>query len=197
MIIGLTGGIASGKSTVSGMLEDLGAVIIDADKIARQIVEPHQPVWRELRKLFGEDIFFADGTLNRKKLGAIIFTDEEKRQQLNQLMHPAIRAEMIQLRDEAEAEGRELIVLDIPLLFESQLEHMVEKILVVYVSEQVQRERLIARDKVDEGEAQRKMSSQMSIELKKDKGHAYINNEGSRAETKKQLVDIIHEWSRE
>jgi dephospho-CoA kinase len=194
MIIGLTGGIASGKSTVSGMLQNLGAVIIDADKIAREVVKPHQPTWFEIRERFGEDIFYEDGQLNREKLGAIIFNDGQARTDLNSIIHPAIREKMLQQKEKALEQEIEIIVLDIPLLFESELEHMVEKVLVVYVPEEIQKNRLILRDQVSEEIALQKMSSQLSIEQKKDKGHAYIDNSGSLDETRKQLEQVIQKW---
>jgi dephospho-CoA kinase len=197
MIIGLTGGIASGKSTVSGMLQDLGAVIIDADKIARQVVEPNQPTWHKIKHRFGEDVFYQDGELDRKKLGAIIFKDGQARTDLNAIIHPAIRERMRQQKEHAQREGIELIVMDIPLLFESELEYMVEKILVVYVPEEIQKNRLMLRDEIDEKLALQKMSSQLSIEQKKDKGHAFINNSGSLSDTKKQLENIIQKWRTE
>lgn len=197
MIIGLTGGIASGKSTVSGMLQDLGAVIIDADKIAREVVEPNQPTWHKIKQRFGEDIFHQDGQLDRKKLGAIIFKDGQARTDLNAIIHPAIRERMRQQKEKAQREGIELIVMDIPLLFESELEYMVEKILVVYVPEEIQKDRLMLRDQIDEKLALQKMSSQLSIEHKKDKGHAFINNSGSLTETRNQLEHIIQKWRTE
>jgi dephospho-CoA kinase len=197
MIIGLTGGIASGKSTVSGMLQDLGAVIIDADKIAREVVEPDQPTWHKIKQRFGEDIFYQDGQLDRKKLGAIIFKDGQARTDLNAIIHPAIRERMRQQKEKVQREGIELIVMDIPLLFESELEYMVEKILVVYIPEEIQKDRLMLRDQIDEKLALQKMSSQLSIEHKKDKGHAFINNSGSLTETRKQLEHIIQKWRTE
>lgn len=197
MIIGLTGGIASGKSTVSGMLKGLGAVIIDADKIARQVVEPNQPTWHKIKQRFGEEIFHPNGQLDRKKLGAIIFKDGQARTDLNALIHPAIRESMKQQKEKAQRQGIELIVMDIPLLFESELEYMVEKILVVYVPEEIQKDRLMLRDQIDEKIALQKMSSQLSIEQKKAKGHAFIDNSGSLMKTKKQLEHIIRKWRTE
>lgn len=197
MIIGLTGGIASGKSTVSRLLFDLGAVIIDADKIAREVVEPHQPTWFHIREEFGPSVFHDDGQLNRTKLGEIIFANGQARVRLNALIHPAIRARMAERRDQALADGVELIVLDIPLLFESELEHMVEKVLVVYVPVEIQKRRLMKRDQIDEEMADKKIGSQIPIELKKEKGHAFIDNSGSIEETKKQLEKILEQWRQE
>lgn len=197
MIIGLTGGIASGKSTVSRMLRDLGAEIIDADKVAREVVEPDQPTWVKIKERFGTDIFFEDGQLNRQKLGAIIFKDGQARADLNAIIHPAIRKRMNEQKEKALIQGIELIVMDIPLLFESELEHMVQKVLVVYVPETIQKTRLMLRDQINEDTALQKMKSQISIEQKKNLGHAYIDNSGSQEETKFQLERIIEQWRAE
>lgn len=197
MIIGLTGGIASGKSTVSRMLNDLGAEIIDADKVAREVVEPNQPTWANIKLRFGEDILYENGQLNRQKLGAIIFNDGQARTDLNAIIHPAIRKRMNEQKEKALKQGIELIVMDIPLLFESELEHMVEKVLVVYVPEAIQKTRLMHRDQIDEATALQKMKSQISIEKKKEKGHAFIDNSGTQEETKTQLERIIQQWRTE
>jgi len=197
MIIGLTGGIASGKSTVSRLLDSLGAIIIDADKIAREVVEPGEKTWHRLKEAFGQDIFYDDGKLNRPKLGEIIFSDGQAREKLNSIIHPAIRARMVEMRDQAVREGEELVVLDIPLLFESKLEYMVEKILVVYVPEEIQLQRLMSRDGIDRETALKKMKSQMPIEQKRILGDACINNSGTIEETKAQLLKIIKQWRQE
>lgn len=197
MIIGLTGGIATGKSTVANMLKKYGACIIDADKIARQVVEPNQPAWHKIRKRFGEEVFLENGHLDRAALGAIIFADKEARKELNRIVHPEIRRIMEEQKEKAIKEGFEWIVLDIPLLFENKLEYMVEKILVVYVPEHIQKERLMARDKISAHQAEQKMMSQLSIEEKKNKGHAYIDNSGTMAETEAQVLKILKEWSKE
>ncbi|MDQ0337840.1 dephospho-CoA kinase [Caldalkalibacillus uzonensis] len=194
MVIGLTGGIASGKSTVSRMLADLGAVLIDADKIARKVVEPGQPAWQQIKEVFGEEVLKADGRLDRAKLAKIIFHDPEQRRRLNGIVHPAIRKKMLEEKEAALNRGQDLIVMDIPLLFESELEHMVDKILVVYVPQEVQIQRLMERDQIDRDYALQKIGSQMPLETKKEKGHAYIDNSGSRDETRAQLVRILQEW---
>jgi dephospho-CoA kinase len=197
MIVGLTGGIASGKSTVSRMLLALGAVIIDADLIAREVVAPGQPTLEAIRDSFGQNIILEDGSLDRQKLGAVIFNDGQARTKLNLIIHPAIRKRMTELKEEAIVKGEELIVLDIPLLFESELHYMVEKILVVYVPEHIQKKRLMSRDQIAENEAMSRIRSQMSIEQKKNKGHAFIDNSGSYEETQEQLALIIKQWKRE
>lgn len=194
MIIGLTGGISSGKSTVSRMLKDLGAVIIDADQIAREVVKPSSSTLRQIREQFGASILLPNGELDRQALGQIVFNDQGARLRLNAIIHPAIRAEMIRQKEEAVLQNQQLIVLDIPLLFESKLEHMVEKILVVYVPEEYQLARLMKRDGIDEQTAWSRIRSQIPIEEKKLKGHAYIDNSGSLEETKAQLKNILADW---
>ena len=153
MIIGLTGSIASGKSTVSTMLKRKGFPIVDADEIARQVVEPGSPVLQEISRVFGESVLQADGSLNRVKLGEIIFNDEEMRQKLNSIIHPAIRQEMLRQKDEWLAGGANTVIMDIPLLFESKLQSFVDTIIVVSVTPEIQKERLIARNVLSEEEA--------------------------------------------
>lgn len=197
MVIGLTGSIASGKSTVSGILRELGAIIIDADLIAREVVEPGSDTLGKIVQAFGTDIITATGHLDRKKLGSLIFQDQSLRTKLNEIIHPAIRQEMLQQRDAAIAAEKELIILDIPLLFESKLEHFVEKILVVYVPEEIQLQRLMERDRISYDEARLKINSQIPMSEKRDKGHAFIDNSGTIDETKQQVIKIINDWKKE
>ena len=136
--IGLTGSIASGKSAVAKMIQSYGLPIVDADIVARQVVEPGSPTLKKIAETFGQDVIAADGSMDRAKVGSIIFHDEAMRKQLNGIIHPAIREEMIRQRDEFISYGEKNVFMDIPLLFESKLEHFVEKIIVVSVSEEVQ-----------------------------------------------------------
>jgi dephospho-CoA kinase len=197
MVIGLTGGIASGKSTVSNILRELGAFIIDADAIAREVVAPGSPVLQKIVERFGPKVIQADGTLYRQRLGEIIFSDAEARKDLNRIIHPAIRKEMMVRRDVAIVNGEDLIVLDIPLLFESELEYMIDKVLVVYVPYAIQLERLMQRDGIDEALAIKKISSQIPLEEKKELGNAYIDNSKSVEETRAQLTKLIVKWRQE
>ena len=200
MIIGLTGGIASGKSTVAKMMADLGAKIIDADQVARQVVEPGEPTLHKIVDRFGEEILHADGTLDRKKLGNIVFRDQTARMDLNQIIHPAIRTQMKKQLDDALQSGEKCIVMDIPLLFESERskrEYPLDKILVVYVPEPIQIKRLMDRDGIDETLARQKINSQIPMEEKKDMGDAYIDNSGTLESTKKQLLSILKQWREE
>ncbi len=192
MKIGLTGGIACGKSTVSDMLVKYGARLIDADQVAREIVAPHHAVWHQIVEHFGADIVLPSGQLDRKKLGTLIFQNPEARQYLNDLMHPPIRA-LIRSRIEAYAhtDPEQLIVVAIPLLYESGLEPDYDEVMVVYVPPIQQMERLMARDQLTLDQAQQRIQAQMPIDLKKERADSVIDNQGSLADTEKQVVDWL------
>ncbi|GEN32631.1 dephospho-CoA kinase [Aneurinibacillus danicus] len=191
MVIGLTGGIACGKSTVSRMLAERGARIIDADIIAREVVRPGEEAWSLIVERFGRDILLANEELDRVKLGAIVFADEQARLDLNAIVHPAVRARMRQLMKEAREESIALIVMDIPLLYESKLEYMVEKVVVVYCTAEQQLKRLMERNGYDEEEAMRRIASQMSIEEKKSRADYVIDNSGTFTETEEQVDELV------
>lgn len=191
MIIGLTGGIACGKSTVSRMLAERDARIIDADLIAREVVRPGEEAWSLVVERFGRDILLANDELDRAKLGSLVFSDEQARLDLNAIVHPAIRGRMRQLTKEAQEEGIALIVLDIPLLYESKLEYMVEKVVVVYCTVNLQLERLMKRNGFDEEEARRRIASQMSIEDKRLRADYVIDNSGTLTETEQQVDELV------
>ncbi|MEW9698401.1 dephospho-CoA kinase [Paenibacillus sp. SI8] len=189
MNIGLTGGIACGKSTVSAMLVSRGAILVDADKLARDVVEPGSPVLDRVASHFGQVVLHADGSLNRKKLGEIIFADQAARKHLESLLHPSIRALMREQMETAERENpSKLIVVDVPLLYESDLAYMFQEVLVVYVPREVQLARLMQRDGLSETAAQERLHSQMSIEEKRLRADIVIDNSGSKEETSR-LID--------
>ncbi|GGA81833.1 dephospho-CoA kinase [Ornithinibacillus halotolerans] len=194
LVIGLTGSIATGKSTVSSMLRQLHIPVVDADQIARVVVEPGEPALTEIVHVFGEDILQPDGTLDRKKLGSIIFKNEDKRKLLNSIIHPAIRKKMMEEKDTYLKQGESCVVLDIPLLFESKLTHLVDKVLVVAVEEDVQLERLMERDGSTKEEAQVRIDSQIPIKEKVKLADAVINNNGTIDKTYQQLKEILHVW---
>lgn len=193
-ILGLTGGIASGKSTVATMLRNLGIVVIDADVIAREVVEVGQEAYYKIIEIFGESILQEDRTINRAKLGSIIFNDEEKRKALNNIVHPAVRAKMNHLKTEYIEKGEKVIVLDIPLLFESKLTHLVEKIIVVYVDREVQVKRLMERNGLSLEEAEARINSQMPLSEKIPLADAVLNNNGTISDTAEQLKSILNKW---
>lgn len=194
IVIGLTGGIASGKSTVSKMLENAGIPVIDADRYSREAVEPGEKAYKEIVAHFGEGILHGDRTIDRKKLGAIIFNDEAERKKLNAIVHPAVRKKMNERKNFYRKEGREAVVLDIPLLFESQLQGTVDKIMLVYVNEHVQLKRLMERDGSTKEEALSRIRSQIPLENKKTGADAVIDNNGSQSETESQLYEILKRW---
>lgn len=195
MIIGLTGSIASGKSAVAKMIQSYGLPIVDADVVARQVVEPGSPTLKKITESFGQDVIAADGSMDRAKVGSIIFHDEAKRQRLNSIIHPAIREEMLRQRDEFISYGEKNVFMDIPLLFESKLEHFVEKIIVVSVSEDVQLSRLMARNGFTEDEAKARISTQMPVKEKEALADAVIDNDGTLEQTAIQLQNILYEWN--
>ncbi|MGO4888675.1 dephospho-CoA kinase [Anaerobacillus sp. MEB173] len=194
-IIGLTGGIASGKSTVSNMIIDLEIPLVDADQVARDVVMPGEPAYNEIVSHFGDHILEEDGTINRKKLGEVIFNNKEQREVLNKIVHPAVRSEMRAQTEAYQQEGHKTIVLDIPLLFESKLTYLVEKTILVYVDEEVQLKRLMERDQSSEQEAQSRISSQLPLKEKISLADEVINNNGTIEETKNQLRTILKKWN--
>ena len=194
LIIGLTGSIGTGKSTIANKFSDLEIPVVDADLIAREVVELGKEAYKDIVATFGEEILQHNQTLDRKALGKIVFNDESKRKQLNAIIHPAIRKEMLRQRDEWVQRGKECVVLDIPLLYESGLTHFVDKVIVVYVDPDVQLHRIIARDESTEEEAKSRINSQMPIKEKAEKADAVIDNNGSKEESYKQLIAILEEW---
>lgn len=194
LVIGLTGSIASGKSTVSLMFDEFNIPVIDADKIARQVVVPGAKAYEEIVTTFGEDVLRDDKTLDRKKLGAIVFKNEYMRKKLNGIVHPAVREQMLYQRDQFIQDGVRAVVLDIPLLFESKLTDFVDKTIVVFVDETVQLNRLIERDKLSKEEALQRINSQMPVAEKAKKADAVIDNNRSKFESFEQLQSLLKKW---
>jgi dephospho-CoA kinase len=196
-IVGLSGGIASGKSTVARLLADLGAVVVDADAIVHELQAPGTPLLAEIAEAFGSEILAADGSLDREALGAIVFRDAEARKKLGNLVHPQVGAEMARRTAAARDSGAKLIVLDIPLLFEGRAAGTgsaallgFDATVLVYVPEEIQIERQMARDSCERGEAERRVASQMPIEDKKSLADHVIDNSGSPQETERQVREL-------
>ena len=187
MIIGLTGGIASGKSTVSNYLAELGAIIIDADKIAHEIMEKGKTAYWQVIEAFGREILAENGEIDRSRLGKIVFNNLEKKKILEEITHPQVIREMREKIEEYRAENK-VIVLDIPLLFEAGLEFMVDEIWVVYVDRGTQLQRLMARDGLSYEEANKRIQAQMSLEKKRDLADFVINNKGNIEDLKRQVL---------
>ena len=194
-IIGITGGIASGKSSVSQYLKELGFTIVDADVASRAVVEPGEEAYLQVVKAFGEDLLLSDGNIDRAKLGSIIFHDQEKRLLLNSIVHPAVRNWMRVETEKALATGAETVFMDIPLLFESKLTFMVEKTLLIYVDESVQLERLMNRNTLTKPDALARIRSQMPLKDKKALADAVVDNNGDIEETKKQVDEVLKKWN--
>ncbi|PLR77772.1 dephospho-CoA kinase [Bacillus sp. V3-13] len=194
LVAGLTGGIASGKSTVANMLKEMGITVIDADAEARAAVQRGERAYTEIVDYFGTDILAADLEIDRGKLGTIIFNDEEKRLVLNRIVHPAVRERMAVKREKALANGEQLIVMDIPLLFESKLTNLVDRVLLVYTDPDVQLARLMKRNFFSEQEALARIHAQMPLKEKVNLADAVINNNGTIEETRKQLMQILKNW---
>jgi dephospho-CoA kinase len=196
IILGLTGGIASGKSTVSNMLEQKGYTVIDADLAARKVVETGQPAYLAIVEEFGKGILHEESeTIDRVKLGNIVFRNEEMRKKLNGIVHPAVRGLMLSEKDQAAASGKNTIIMDIPLLFESELTWMVDRTIVVYVDEETQLSRLMKRNQFTKQEASSRIASQFPLKDKVGLADAVINNNGTIEESEKQIDMIINDWN--
>lgn len=196
VIIGLTGNIATGKSTVSEMFRNKHDIpVIDADLIAREVVEPGEKALAEIVHTFGETILLEDDSLNRQKLGGIIFKDNAKREQLNKIVHPAVRERMEEKKQALLTEGYNTIVLDIPLLYENNLTYLVDKTIVVYTDEMTQLKRLTKRNQLSQKEAKDRMKAQMDLERKKKLADAVIDNSNAITATEKQLQKLLESWN--
>lgn len=194
MIIGLTGSIATGKSTVAKRLKELGLPIVDADEVARQVVEPGSETLAAIHAAFGDDALLPDGSMNREAIGRHIFGDSQKREQLNSIIHPAIRQEMLRQRDHHIASGASIVIMDIPLLFESKLQHFVDRILVVGTSEATQLKRLMERNSLSEEEARQRIQSQIAVQQKMDQADDVLVNEGTVEELYEKVDTLVTTW---
>jgi len=193
-VIGLTGGIASGKSSVARFFEDRGVPVIDADQLARVAVIPGSPAIERIAAIFGNKVLAADGSLDRKQLGALVFASPDKRHQLEDILHPEIRRLAEDRIASACADGHRLLVYMAPLLIEAGVTDRVDEIWVVTVSPDVQLERLMHRDGISRAEALSMIASQMPLADKKLYGKVVIDNSGTREQTQRVLEDI---WERE
>jgi len=191
-LVGLTGGIASGKSTVSRQLRALGCEVIDADQLAREVVAPGEPAWQAILEAFGREVVHPGGALDRKRLGAIVFADPAARQRLEAIVHPAVHARrQARLRAVTDHAFDGLVVLDTPLLVEVGGAAEVDRLVVVYADRADQLARLRARDGLDGAEAERRLASQMPLADKVRLAHYVIDNSGSPEETDAQ-VRAVH-----
>ncbi|MCL4408833.1 dephospho-CoA kinase [Aliidiomarina haloalkalitolerans] len=189
-ILGVTGGIGSGKSTATERFAAHGIVVVDADEVARQVVAPGSDVLAKIAKQFGPRVLTQDGSLNRAELRQIIFADPEAKAWLNQLMHPAIRSEMLQ---QLQAATSPYVILSAPLLLENGLEQYCQRVLVIDVAESVQRERTQARDQVSSEQVNAILASQLNREQRVAKADDIVDNSGSVRDLQEK-IDRLHEY---
>ena len=187
IVAGLTGGIATGKSLVAAMLRDEGIPVFDADQTARDIVEPGKPAWDEIVKLFGEGVLAADRTLDRAKLGAIVFSDPAKRKALEAITHPKIREEIAKNILDVAMKGGDLAVVDAALMIETGWSKDFAGLIVVDVPAEVQLARVVARDKMSADDAKKRIAAQMPLAEKRTHATWMITNGGTKDETRAQV----------
>jgi dephospho-CoA kinase len=193
-VLGLTGGIGSGKSVVASMFAQLGADVVDADQLAREVVEPGEPALEEIATAFGRDILLPDGRLDRDKLGRIIFADPVARGRLNAITHPRIQERMAaEIAVRGSRPG--VLVVDIPLLYENDRGGAVETVIVVWVDSETQLRRLIERDGLTEQEARQRIAAQMSLDEKRARADVVIDNSASRENTRRQVEAIYRQYA--
>ena len=190
-VIALTGGIASGKSTLLAALQKLGAPVIDADQISRSLTAPNGEALPKIRKVFGDAVFQNDGTLDRKAMAAIVFTDERARHQLESIIHPMVQ-KRIQEELKSIAQNYTAAVVDIPLLFESGMESIADEVWCVYVPQREQLKRLCQRDKLSRNQALQRIKSQMNPREKCRKSDHVIHTDGTPEETVQKAVALWH-----
>lgn len=187
-LLGLTGGIASGKSTVSNYFADQGLAIIDADKVAHEVMEAGQPAVKAIEETFGPAVILENGEVDRTKLGQIIFSDQTKRHQLNEIVHPALQNRMNDTVRKLKETKEPLIILDVPLLFEADYDEMVDEVMVIHVDRPTQIDRLLKRNpELSEQDALDRINSQMSLDKKANLADCVIDNTGSLTETYQQV----------
>ena len=190
IIVGLTGSVGTGKSTVTNFFRELGAYIIDWDELAREVIRPHLKAWKEIVEYFGKNFLNEDLTINRQKLAEMVFSDKEKVAKLNQIVHPEVFKEDERITNEIKnLDPDALIIKDIPLLFEVAHPIFVDKIVVVSASEQTQLRRLEEKGMSRE-DAQSRIKSQLPLEEKTESADFVINNDGPLEETKNQVEEI-------
>ncbi|HCY7989053.1 TPA: dephospho-CoA kinase [Staphylococcus aureus] len=191
-VIGLTGGIASGKSTVSELLSVFGFKVVDADKAAREAVKKGSKGLAQVREVFGDEAIDKNGEMNRRYMGDLVFNHPEKRLELNAIIHPIVRDIMEEEKQEYLKQGYN-VIMDIPLLFENELENTVDEVWVVYTSESIQMDRLMQRNNLSLEDAKARVYSQISIDKKSRMADHVIDNLGDKLELKQNLERLLEE----
>jgi len=191
LLVGLTGSIATGKSTVSRMFAHLGARVLDADLLAREVVMPGQPAYLKIVEEFGQGVVQDDGTLDRKALGAIVFAEPARRKRLEEITHPAIAARqqrILSVLDEEAFEG--IVIWDVALLFETGGVARMDRVVVVATDPETELARLMSRDGMAEADARARIASQMPVAEKAKRAHYVIDNSGDRVQTERQVKAV-------
>jgi dephospho-CoA kinase len=188
-LIGLTGGVGSGKSTVAAMLRELGAEVVDADEASHAAYEPGTPGFALVVREFGDD-YVRDGRIDRPRLGRLVFKDADARRRLNAIVHPLVREWMAERTADAALRGAAVVVQDVPLLFESGLERLYSSVILVYVPEEVQVERLVKGRGFTPEQAREVIAVQMPIEEKRRLAHHVIDNSATTEHTRAQAIDL-------
>ncbi|WP_303751414.1 dephospho-CoA kinase [Staphylococcus aureus] len=191
-VIGLTGGIASGKSTVSELLSVFGFKVVDADKAAREAVKKGSKGLAQVREVFGDEAIDENGEMNRRYMGDLVFNHPEKRLELNAIIHPIVRDIMEEEKQEYLKQGYN-VIMDVPLLFENELENTVDEVWVVYTSESIQMDRLMQRNNLSLEDAKARVYSQISIDKKSRMADHVIDNLGDKLELKQNLERLLEE----
>jgi dephospho-CoA kinase len=190
VVVGVTGGIATGKSTVCAMFKELGAQVISADEIAHHLMEPYTDVWKNIKNSYGDGILNADETINRRKLSAIVYADPKKLRHLEEITHPQVLKQLAEKSKEFHTEKDGILILEIPLLIETSSQYMVDKVIVVASEQKTQIERLINRYGINSEEALLRIKSQIPMEEKKKVADWVINTEESIISTKEHIYRI-------
>jgi len=192
ILVGLTGGIATGKSTIAEMLERCGAILIEADALAREVVEPGKPAWRAIVELFGETVLKRDRSINRQVLGSIIFSNMKQRRQLERIIHPRVAREQARLTKAiARKYPKAVVIYEVPLLFEAGIDKRVDKIIVVTADRETQIARLKKRNGLSRTEAIRRIQAQLPLEKKIHRADHVLNGAFSRPLLRKQVRQLF------
>ncbi|XP_040375504.1 dephospho-CoA kinase isoform X4 [Rosa chinensis] len=192
-IVGLTGGISSGKSTVSNLFKAHDIPVVDADLVARDVLKKGTGGWKKVVSAFGQGILQPDGEVDRPKLGQIVFSNPEKRQLLNRLLAPYISSGIFWAILKLWLKGFKVIVLDVPLLFEAKMDRWTKPIIVVWVDPETQLQRLMSRDRTSEDDARNRINAQMSLDIKRTKADIVIDNTGSQEDLKEKFKSVLFE----
>lgn len=187
-VLGLTGGIGSGKSTLSDFFKELGFKIIDADIVAREVVKKDSLGLKQIVAVFGQEVLAFDQTLDRKKLGALVFNDSEKLTQLNEIVHPLVKKTMLEKLALEKEQGAKVVVLEVPLLFETGYEKYCDAVVNVYVNKELQVKRIMERDHLSENEANKRIESQLAAEKRKEKATFTVDSSGTVEQTRAQVI---------